>query len=60
LDGNVQDLREEISQKAAFRDQKQKEYNDDERFGNKTPGTTGLRGLGINAKKKSGSWMKRK
>ena len=51
LDSAVSTLRQEIREKAAFRDQKQQEY-DDERFGNKTAGTTGLKGLGINAAKK--------
>lgn len=51
LDNSIRELREEIQEKEAFRNQKQQEY-DDERFGNKTPGTTGLRGLGINAQKK--------
>ena len=51
LDNSVDQLREEIRVKEAFRNQKQQEY-DDERFGNKTSGTTGLRGLGINAQKK--------
>lgn len=51
LDQAISILREEIKQKEAFRNQKQREY-DDERFGNKTAGTTGLRGLGINAQKK--------
>src|SRR5690606_25833971 len=51
LDQAINILREEIKQKEAFRNQKQREY-DDERFGNKTAGTTGLRGLGINAQKK--------
>src|SRR5690606_34867943 len=45
LQNNLQELRAEIEEKEAFRNEKQKEY-DDERFGNKTPGTTGLRGLG--------------
>lgn len=44
-------LREEVAAKALFRDQKQQEY-DEERFGVKTPGTTGIIGLGTNAKKK--------
>ncbi|GAB3646389.1 DUF4407 domain-containing protein [Echinicola sediminis] len=44
-------LREEVLVKEAFRDLKQKEY-DAERFGVKTPGTTGIVGLGTNAKKK--------
>lgn len=51
LDNSIRELREEIKEKQAFRNQKQQEY-DDERFGNKTAGTTGLRGLGINAQKK--------
>lgn len=51
LDNTINQLREEIQQKEIFRNQKQQEY-DDERFGNKTAGTTGLRGLGINAQKK--------
>lgn len=51
LDQSIDLLREEIEEKEAFRNQKQKEY-DDERFGNKTAGTTGLKGLGINAQKK--------
>lgn len=44
-------LRDEIAAKAAFRDQLQEEY-DAERFGVKTPGTTGIVGLGVNAEKK--------
>ncbi len=51
LDRSIHLLREEIREKETFRNQKQQEY-DDERFGNKTAGTTGLRGLGINAQKK--------
>lgn len=51
LDQSIRMLREEMEEKEAFRNEKQKEY-DDERFGNKTAGTTGLRGLGINAQKK--------
>src|SRR5690606_23298037 len=51
LENNLQELRVEMEEKEAFRNEKQKEY-DDERFGNKTSGTTGLRGLGINAQKK--------
>lgn len=51
LENSIQKLRQEIREKEAFRNEKQKEY-DDERFGYKTPGTTGLRGLGINAQKK--------
>ncbi|MBD8487649.1 DUF4407 domain-containing protein [Echinicola sp. CAU 1574] len=51
LEEENQALRDEIAAKSAFRDQKQKEY-DEERFGVKTPGTTGIVGLGTNAKKK--------
>jgi len=51
LDTAIVQLRQEIREKEAFRNDKQREY-DDERFGNKTAGTTGLRGLGINAQKK--------
>lgn len=51
LDNSIRELKEEIQEKEAFRNQKQQEY-DDERFGNKTAGSTGLRGLGINAQKK--------
>lgn len=51
LENSIQQLREEISKKEAFRNGKQQEY-DDERFGIKTAGTSGLRGLGINARKK--------
>ncbi|WP_200976140.1 DUF4407 domain-containing protein [Echinicola sp. 20G] len=51
LEEENQALRDEITAKSVFRDQKQKEY-DEERFGVKTPGTTGIVGLGTNAKKK--------
>ncbi|QDH79495.1 DUF4407 domain-containing protein [Echinicola soli] len=51
LETENQQLRDEIAAKAAFRDEVQKEY-DEERFGVKTPGTTGVIGLGSNAKKK--------
>ncbi|GGF17281.1 DUF4407 domain-containing protein [Echinicola rosea] len=51
LERENQQLRDEIAAKATFRDQVQKEY-DEERFGIKTPGTTGVVGLGSNAKKK--------
>ncbi|WP_186756275.1 DUF4407 domain-containing protein [Echinicola salinicaeni] len=44
-------LKQEILEKEAFRDQRQKEY-DAERFGEKTSGTTGIVGLGMNAEKK--------
>src|SRR5690554_237423 len=51
LDTAIAQLRQEIQEKEAFRNEKQREY-DDERFGNKTAGTTGLKGLDINAQKK--------
>ncbi|AWW31700.1 DUF4407 domain-containing protein [Echinicola strongylocentroti] len=51
LEAENQQLRDEMAAKAAFRDQVQKEY-DEERFGVKTPGTTGVVGLGSNAEKK--------
>src|SRR5690606_35687564 len=51
LDKTIHQLREEIQQEEAFRNQKQQEY-DEERIGNITAGTNGLRGLGINAQKK--------
>lgn len=44
-------LKQEISQATAFRDKLQQEY-DDERFGAKTGQTSGIVGLGTNAKKK--------
>lgn len=53
--GNVEErmasLKAETEAKRVFRDQKQKEY-DEERFGIKTPGTSGRIGLGTNARKK--------
>lgn len=51
LENENQLLKQEILEKEAFRDQRQKEY-DAERFGEKTPGTTGIVGLGVNAAKK--------
>jgi hypothetical protein len=44
-------LRSEIASAVAFRDKLQQEY-DFERFGTKTDGTSGIVGLGTNAKKK--------
>lgn len=51
LERNILSLRDATAEKEAFRNQKQKEY-DQERFGIKTEGTTGLAGIGINAEKK--------
>ncbi|WP_162419426.1 DUF4407 domain-containing protein [Cyclobacterium roseum] len=51
LESKIQGLRDAIAAKEAFRNQKQREY-DQERFGIKTEGTTGLAGIGINAEKK--------
>lgn len=47
----IQTLQEDTDSKREFRDEKQKEY-DAERFGLKTPGTSGVVGLGTNARKK--------
>jgi len=47
----IESLRDETADKRLFRDEKQKEY-DAERFGLKTPGTSGVVGLGSNARKK--------
>lgn len=44
-------LKSEVKEKEAFRNQLQKEY-DAERFGEKTGKTTGIAGLGTNARKK--------
>lgn len=44
-------LKSELAKSESFRDQVQKEY-DAERFGEKTTGTSGIVGLGSNAKKK--------
>ncbi|MFL0684081.1 uncharacterized protein DUF4407 [Algoriphagus aquaeductus] len=51
LEAKIDTLKSEVSQAEAFRDQLQKEY-DAERFGEKTSGTSGIVGLGTNAKKK--------
>ncbi len=51
LEAKVDTLKSEISQAVAFRDKIQQEY-DYERFGTKTDGTSGIVGLGTNAKKK--------
>ncbi len=51
LEKKILVLKEETAQKEAFRNQRQREY-DDERFGNKTSGTTGIPGIGTNAKKR--------
>ena len=51
LDAKIDTLKSEVGQSKAFRDQLQKEY-DAERFGEKTSGTSGIVGLGTNAKKK--------
>lgn len=51
LEAKIDTLKAEVSASEAFRDQVQKEY-DAERFGEKTSGTSGIVGLGTNAKKK--------
>ena len=51
LEGNIETLKSEEITAEAFRNQVQKEY-DAERFGEKTTGTSGIVGLGTNAKKK--------
>lgn len=51
LEAKVDSLKLEVSNAEAFRNQVQKEY-DAERFGEKTSGTSGIVGLGTNAKKK--------
>ncbi|KPQ19081.1 MAG: protein of unknown function containing DUF4407 domain [Algoriphagus marincola HL-49] len=51
LESGIETLKAEVSEAEAFRDQLQKEY-DAERFGDKTSGTSGIVGLGTNAKKK--------
>lgn len=51
IDQQIAALRQEVAAKEAFRNQKQAEY-DFERFGTKTPGTTGIPGIGTNARKK--------
>lgn len=51
LEAKIDTLKSETSAAESFRDQLQKEY-DAERFGEKTTGTSGIVGLGTNAKKK--------
>ena len=51
LEGKIDTLKAEVSRAETFRNQLQKEY-DAERFGEKTAGTSGIVGLGTNAKKK--------
>jgi hypothetical protein len=51
LEAKIDSLKSEVGQAESFRDQVQKEY-DAERFGEKTAGTSGIVGLGTNAKKK--------
>lgn len=51
LESKIDTLKAEVGNFEAFRDQLQKEY-DAERFGEKTTGTSGIVGLGTNAKKK--------
>ena len=51
LEKKIDLLKEEVRSKEAFRNKLQKEY-DAERFGKKTNETTGLAGIGLNAKKK--------
>ena len=51
IEKKIAALKEEVAAKEAFRNKKQEEY-DFERFGTKTPGTTGIAGIGTNARKK--------
>ncbi|CAN5369811.1 DUF4407 domain-containing protein [soil metagenome] len=51
LENKIAALKVEINTKEKFRDQQQTAY-DAERFGKKTSGTTGIVGIGTNAKKK--------
>lgn len=51
LEGKIDTLKSEVITAEAFRNQVQKEY-DAERFGEKMAGTSGIVGLGTNAKKK--------
>lgn len=51
LDEKILAFKNEVKNKEAFRDQLQREY-DEERFGKKTNKTTGIAGIGTNAKKK--------
>ncbi|MCD6068501.1 MAG: hypothetical protein K0S33_3327 [Bacteroidetes bacterium] len=51
VENKIAVLKKETGEKETFRNQKQQEY-DFERFGKKTAGTTGIPGIGTNAKKK--------
>lgn len=51
LEAKIDTLKSEVNQAQYFRDQLQKEY-DAERFGEKTSGSSGIVGLGTNARKK--------
>ncbi len=51
LERKIVALKDEAKEKEVFRNQLQKEY-DEERFGAKTSKTTGISGIGTNAKKK--------
>ena len=51
LEKKIAVLKNEITRKETYRNQKQQEY-DFERFGKKIPGTTGIPGIGTNAQKK--------
>lgn len=51
VETKIEALKQEMTDKRTFRDQKQEEY-DFERFGTKTNGTTGIVGIGTNARKK--------
>ncbi|MCE7055646.1 DUF4407 domain-containing protein [Algoriphagus sp. AGSA1] len=51
LESKIDTLKDEVIDFTAYRDQLQREY-DAERFGEKTTGTSGIVGLGTNAKKK--------
>jgi hypothetical protein len=53
LENKIAALKSEIADKETFRNRRQQEY-DDERFGEKTRGTTGIPGIGTNAKKREG------
>ncbi|MGV3631354.1 MAG: DUF4407 domain-containing protein [Bacteroidota bacterium] len=51
LENKILALKQENKEKESYRNKKQEEY-DFERFGKKTSGTTGIPGIGSNAKKK--------
>lgn len=51
LEKKILALKNELKEKEVFRNQLQKEY-DEERFGKKTSKTTGIAGIGTNARKK--------